>query len=95
MSRTGHLHGRASGTHQLLYSISCLSAYVDNHINAGVVAYMGGIVGYGGPREDAVLIDQAIALALGRRIRAAFDVTIKAGNDVAEGRALEILGLLL
>ncbi len=72
-----------------------MSAYGCSRIELGVVAYVRGVVRNGGPRKDAVLINQAVAFALGCRVRAAFDVTVKAGDDVAVGRALEVLSLLL
>lgn len=57
--------------------------------------YMGGIVRNGGSREDAVLVDQAGAFALGCRVRTALDVAVEAGDDITVGRALEVLSFFL
>jgi hypothetical protein len=53
------------------------------------------VVRNGRAREDAVLIDEAGALALVRRIRTALDIVVEARDDVAVGRVLEVLGFFL
>lgn len=57
--------------------------------------YMRGVVRNGGAREDAVLVDQSGAFALGCRVRTALDVAVEAGDNIAVGRALEVLCFFL
>jgi len=56
---------------------------------------MGRVVGDGGARKDAALVNQACAFALRGGVRTALDVPVEAGNDISVGGALEIFGLFL
>ena len=50
-------------------------------------AYIQGVVGDGGAREDAVLLHEAGAAALGGGARGALGVVVEAGDDVPGRRA--------
>ena len=58
-------------------------------------AYIQGVVGDGGAREDAVLLHEAGAAALGGGARGALGVVVEAGDDVPGRRALQVLGLVV
>ena len=62
---------------------------------ASVLAYIQGVVRDGGAREDAILLHETGATALGGGARGALGVIVEAGDDVALRGALQVFSLVI
>ena len=72
-----------------------VALYAVDRWDSRVFTHIQSVVGDGGAGEDAVLLHEAGAAALGGGARGALGVVVEAGDDVSGRRALQVLGLVV